>query len=55
VLFRSIKIDTTFPLFLELAEFINYLDQGPKPRCGLEQAAEVTRALLDLREKAGLV
>jgi predicted dehydrogenase len=48
-------IDTTFPLFLELREFVQYLDGGPRPRCNLDQAAEVTLALLDLREKAGLI
>jgi len=51
---EKIIIDTTFPLFLELKEFVRYLDNGPKPRCDLYSAEEVTRAILNLREKAGL-
>jgi predicted dehydrogenase len=52
---EQIPIDTTLPLFLELQEFVTYLDGGPKPRCGLENGIEVTRAILGLRKKAGLV
>ena len=52
---EKIPIDTTFPLFLELKEFVKYLDNGPKPRCNLDNAEEVTRAILGLREKAGLI
>ncbi len=51
---ETIPIDTTFPLFLELKEFVRYLDNGPKPRCDLYSAKEVTQAILRLREKAGL-
>lgn len=49
-----IPIDTTLPLFLELQEFVAYLEGGPRPRCGLEQGTEVTRTILELRKKAGL-
>lgn len=51
---EKIPIETTFPLFLELKEFVRYLDSGPKPRCDLYSAEEVTRVILSLREKAGL-
>ena len=46
----KIPIDTTFPLYLELKEFIGYLDDGPKPRCGLKEAKEVTEAILSLKK-----
>lgn len=49
-----VAIDTTFPLYLELQEFVAYLDQGPAPRCSLQSAWEVSRAILALRRKAGL-
>ena len=45
----KIPIDTTFPLYLELKEFIEYLDGGPRPRCGLNEAKEVTNAILNLK------
>jgi predicted dehydrogenase len=51
----KIPIDTTFPLFLELKEFIGYLHQGPRPRCNLQSAKEVTQAILHLRKKAKLM
>ena len=51
---EKIAIDTTFPLYLELKEFIEYLDDGPRPRCNLQSAKEVTRAILNLRRKANL-
>jgi len=51
---EKIAIDTTFPLYLELKEFIEYLDGGPRPRCNLQSAKEVTQAILHLRKKAGL-
>jgi predicted dehydrogenase len=51
---EKIPIDTTFPLYLELKEFIEYLHNGPRPRCNLENAKEVTLAILNLRKKAGL-
>jgi predicted dehydrogenase len=47
-------IDTTFPLYLELKEFVEYLNDGPKPRCNLQNAKEVTQAILNLRKKANL-
>jgi len=49
---EKIEIDVTFPLYLELKEFIEYLRGGPPPRCGLSEAREMTRILLDLRHKA---
>ncbi|MCX6555303.1 MAG: hypothetical protein NTZ12_09890 [Candidatus Aminicenantes bacterium] len=49
-----VAIDTTLPLYLELKEFVGYLHNGPEPRCNLNSAWEVTRAILDLRKKAGL-
>lgn len=48
----NMKIDTTFPLYLELKEFVAYLKGGEKPRCGLRAARAVTESLLDLRDKA---
>lgn len=51
---RRIPIDTTFPLYLELREFVEHLRGGPEPRCGLEDAREVTQAILRLKNKAGL-
>jgi predicted dehydrogenase len=52
---EKIPIDTTFPLFLELKEFVTYLYDGPKPRCNLDNAEEVTLAILGLRQKAGFI
>lgn len=49
---EKIKIDTTFPLYLELEEFVSYLQGGPRPRCDFRSAREVTRVLLALREKS---
>jgi predicted dehydrogenase len=51
---RKIPVDTTFPLYLELKEFVEYLHGGPRPRCNLQSAKEVTRAILNLRESANL-
>jgi predicted dehydrogenase len=51
---EKIAIDTTFPLYLELKEFIEYLNNGPEPRCNLQSAKEVTQAILNLRKKADL-
>lgn len=51
---EKVAIDTAFPLYLELKEFVGYLHQGPKPRCNLQSAREVTQAILNLRKKAGL-
>ena len=49
-----VAIDKTFPLFLELKEFVGYLHQGPEPRCSLKDTWDVTRAILALRKKAAL-
>jgi predicted dehydrogenase len=51
---EKIPIDTTFPLYLELKEFVEYLHHGPQPRCNLHSAKEVTQAILNLRKSAGL-
>ena len=51
---RKVAIETTLPLYLELKEFVAYLDRGPAPRCSLLHAQEVTEAILNLRKKAGL-
>jgi len=51
---ERISIDTTFPLYLELQEFLDYLRGGPAPRCNLESAKEITKAILNLRAKAFL-
>jgi predicted dehydrogenase len=51
---RQMAIDTTLPLYLELKEFVAYLEQGPAPRCRLLHAKEVTEAILNLRRRAGL-
>jgi len=49
---EKIAIDTTYPLYLELKEFVEYLQGGPRPRCDLGSARAVSRSLLALREKA---
>jgi predicted dehydrogenase len=49
---EKIPIDTTFPLYLELKEFAEYLQGGPKPRCNLSSAEEITKAILGLKGKA---
>ena len=51
---EKIPFDTTFPLYLELKEFVEYLDNGPRPRCNLESAKEITQSILNLRKSAGL-
>ena len=48
------SIDTTFPLFLELKEFVLYLENGPKPRCGLHDAGEIAHVIYKLKKAAGL-
>lgn len=50
---QRIPIDTTFPLYLELKEFVEHVHGGPRPRCGLQDAREITRAILNLRSWAG--
>jgi predicted dehydrogenase len=49
---ENIPIDTSLPLYLELKEFAQYLQGGPKPRCGLGEAWEATQAILQLRKAA---
>jgi predicted dehydrogenase len=49
---EKIPIDITFPLFLELKEFVEYLLGGPAPRCGLNEAREMTRIILKLKQEA---
>ena len=49
---KRIPIDTTFPLYLELKEFINYLSGGSRPRCDLFSAKEVTQVILQLIDSA---
>jgi predicted dehydrogenase len=51
---EKIMIDTTFPLYLELNEFIAYLHGGPPPRCTLDEAGEVAVSITNLRRAAGL-
>jgi len=51
---EKIPIDTTFPLYLELKEFTNYVQGGSRPRCDLHSAREITCAILNLRTAAGL-
>ena len=51
---EKMPVDTTFPLYLELKEFVEYLHDGPQPRCNLQSAKEVTEAILSLRKRAGL-
>ncbi len=51
---EKIKIDTTFPLYLELREFIDYLHGGPRPRCTLEDARQIALAIMNLRKAAGV-
>jgi predicted dehydrogenase len=49
---EKMPIDTTFPLYLELKEFVGYLEGGPRPRCDLFSAGEITQAILRLRDAA---
>jgi predicted dehydrogenase len=49
---EKIMIDRTFPLFLELKEFIGYLNGAHRPSYGMDEAREVTKVLLALREKS---
>lgn len=46
---ENIPFQNAMPLFDELAEFLGYLRGGGEPRCGLERAREVARALDGLR------
>jgi len=47
---ECVALDKTMPLYEELKEFVEYLQGGPPPRCGLEQAREVALALDALRK-----
>ncbi|MFC1813649.1 Gfo/Idh/MocA family protein [Thermodesulfobacteriota bacterium] len=47
---KKVPIDTTFPLYLELKEFIEYLNGGSRPRCNLQSAKEVTQAIIHLKK-----
>jgi predicted dehydrogenase len=47
---ETIPIDVTFPLYLELEEFVEYLHGGPAPRCNLQSAKEITEVILNLRQ-----
>lgn len=49
-----VPVDPTFPLLLELTEFVEHLRGGPPPRCSLAETRETTAALLALRRTAGL-
>ncbi len=51
---ERIQIDTTYPLYLELNEFVEYLRGGATPKCGLNEAWEVSQFLINLRKKAGI-
>ena len=48
----KVKIDTTFPLFLELKEFVDFLNGGERPRCTFQNAKEITQVILKLQAKA---
>ncbi len=49
---HKIEIDTSYPLYLELEEFINYLIGGKQPRNNFYDAVEITKKLLELRNKS---
>jgi predicted dehydrogenase len=51
---ERISISTEYPLYLEVKDFLNYLEGGEKPKCGLEDGWEISRALLNLRQAANL-
>jgi len=51
---EEMPIDRTFPLLLELTEFVEHVRGGPPPRCNLAEARETTAALLAIRQAAGL-
>jgi predicted dehydrogenase len=46
---EQIPFEQTMPLYEELKEFVAYLQGGPEPRCGLDQARDAARALDALR------
>ncbi len=47
---EKVPIDTTFPLYLELKEFVGYIYDGPRPQCNLQSAKEVMQAILALKK-----
>ena len=47
---EKVPIESTFPLYLELKEFVDYLHGGSQPRCDLFSAGEITEALIHLRD-----
>ncbi len=47
---ERIPFDNTMPLYEELKEFVEYLQGGPKPRCGFGHAREAAMALDALRQ-----
>lgn len=52
---EKLPIDTTFPLFLELKEFVDYLHGGQKPRCNFQQAKDMTKYILHLRKNSTIL
>ncbi|MFH0825949.1 MAG: hypothetical protein V2B18_24605 [Pseudomonadota bacterium] len=46
---EHVPFDNIMPLYAELKEFVDYLQGGPPPRCGLEHAREAAIALDALR------
>ncbi len=48
------QIDTAFPLYLELAEFLGYIRGGAKPKCDFMCARETTDIIVKLRRCAGI-
>ena len=47
---KKVRIDTTFPLYIELNEFTDYLKGGTPPRYNLHNAKEVTDMILKLKD-----
>jgi len=37
-----------------LKEFVQYLNNGPRPRCGLSEAGEIAQVIGKLKQAAGL-
>jgi predicted dehydrogenase len=47
-------ISSELPLLRELRAFLEYLDGGPAPRSGIDDAVEIVRRVEELRAAAGL-
>lgn len=47
-------IPTEMPLLLELKAFVGYLDGGPEPLCGLDEAVASVECITRLRRLAGI-